>query len=248
MAVDPNWSPFWLQLYGKWIDLPKIQVDVEIETDRPSNELVTMDGVRWVQQAPVGPRTWTLNVKGDPGLVAALRVAIDAPTVLLYSEDAAAANMLDPDDCYGTGDTTLACGLLSLPALDLATTAKTIAVPVRSGVPLRFSAWTTNTGTLGSITYPGGTATLTGASGRIAAAFTPNADGTAVITLTAAAGRVISGLMLSTATAAPASFVPGEGTPCQVSVGDPTKTLNAVSPTAGTLPTATYSFPVKEVG
>lgn len=104
--IPETLSPFWLRLYGKWIHLEGVRPAVPVAPGRAFSELVTVDGYRYVQQAPRGPRTWTLDYEyGTAAATAALESAAyttvryrDPLTrTLLMDRNDAKVNMVDPD-------------------------------------------------------------------------------------------------------------------------------------------------------
>ena len=99
-------SPYWLRLYGRWIHLNGIMPVNEVEPGRAFSELVTVDGYRYEQRAPRGPRTWELPYRyGTAAATAALEAAAydlplnDAPSgrTLLLDTNQAKVNMLPPE-------------------------------------------------------------------------------------------------------------------------------------------------------
>lgn len=103
--IPDTLSPYWLRLFGKWIHLNGVKPEVDIAPNRAFSELVTVDGYRYVQRAPRGPRTWTLAYEGaTAAATAALEAAAydfnyDDPisrTLFLDTNDAK-VNMVDPD-------------------------------------------------------------------------------------------------------------------------------------------------------
>lgn len=103
--IQETLSPYWLRLYGKWVHLEGVRPENEITQDRAFSELVTVDGYRYVQRAPRGPRTWSLGYEyATAAATAALESAAytnnwDDPatrTLFLDTNDAR-VNMVDPD-------------------------------------------------------------------------------------------------------------------------------------------------------
>lgn len=99
-------SPYWLRLYGRWIHLDGIMPINDVEPGRAFSDLVTVDGYRYEQRAPRGPRTWELPYRfGTAAATAALEsVAYDMPIndepsgrTLLLDTNQAKVNMLPPD-------------------------------------------------------------------------------------------------------------------------------------------------------
>lgn len=99
-------SPYWLRLYGHWIHLNGIMPVNDVEPGRVFSELVTVDGYRYEQRAPRGPRTWELPYRyGTAAATAALESAAyevpinDEPSgrTLLLDTNQAKVNMLPPE-------------------------------------------------------------------------------------------------------------------------------------------------------
>lgn len=103
--IPETLSPYWLRLYGRWVHLDGISPEVAADPDRAFNELVTVDGYRYVQRAPRGPRTWSLEYDhATAAATAALESAAytnnygDPLTRTLFmDENLAKVNMVDPD-------------------------------------------------------------------------------------------------------------------------------------------------------
>lgn len=103
--IPDTQSPYWLRLYGKWIHLQGIKPENDVEPERAFSELTTVDGFRYVQQAPRGPRTWELEYEyGTAAATAALESAAygfnysDPLTRTLFLDtNSARVNMVDPD-------------------------------------------------------------------------------------------------------------------------------------------------------
>lgn len=93
-------SGFRLRVNGQWVDLEGVQAGVQIVSERGGDEFSTPGGVRHGQQARRAARTWNINLveQASPEMVAALMVAAqgDGGDVMLWDEQAARANMLDP--------------------------------------------------------------------------------------------------------------------------------------------------------
>jgi hypothetical protein len=103
--VPETLSPYWLRLYGKWIHLEGIQPVVDTSPNRAFSDLVTVDGYRFVQRAPRGPRSWALAYDhATAAATAALESAAydfnfnDPLTRTLFLDtNAARVNMVDPE-------------------------------------------------------------------------------------------------------------------------------------------------------
>lgn len=269
-APRPTQGPHWLQLNGVWIHLDGVRPASTVTPTRQASDLNTVDGVRWVQQAPLAAREWAIAVQwAEPVILSALRVAAaNAPGCdpWLVDEHLAQQNMLAPAACYGTNPAAqvVDCGGVPLRALD--TTADyTVTVPVRAGVTYYPRVWGgLDGGRVLTVTYPGSPGPVTasetssilwpskypaiwpggspGDRGAVAP-FTPAVDG--VATVTVPAGAVASGLMVSQDFTC-GTFLPGQKTPCRVQVVDPATTLQFFSHTEQSTSDATITL--REVG
>lgn len=258
LGVIDRQSPYSLRINGVWVNLEGVVPGSSRTTTRPRSELVTVDGYQWAQQAPRGPREWSLSLTYAPAaVVAALALAAEAPgEVWLHDDAAARANMLHPADCYGTdpAEPVLDCGGVPLRAL---TVGVEVAAPVRGGTVTRLSCWTdADPGEdLVDVTFPGDgdpdEVTLSAPAGfgprRAEVAFSAVSDGT--VTVTPLAGVAVTGLAL---TEGPGTdrWLAGERTPCRVAVLDHDRVLNLL-PTRNGDPLASrsdYAVTVREVG
>lgn len=222
LAVDPvpTGSPFWLSVHGAWYPLEGVVPGVTIGSERARSSVTTEGGRRYEQRARLARRSWEVSLPyASANNLAVLRIAAESDEdVWLMSDAVAAGNMLGNRDCWGTG-ALVDCNGLLLPAF---AAGDTVTGRVRDGVPTTVSAWLGATlATAVTVTYPGGSSSVGGASGaRVTATFTPTADG--VVTIEA--GGAVSGLMLTEGD--PLSvFVPGEAMPCKVVVDDPSDVL-----------------------
>lgn len=236
----PTRSPYWLRINGIWVHLEGVSPGVEVARNRAANELVTVDGYRYVQQAPRAPRDWNLSYTwATPAAIAALQVAVDLADVWLWDQTAAAANMLDARfhlDDGGTGDGPVTdCGGIPVHALTVDATA---AVFVRGGMECWLTSWGEEPTQLTDAADP--PEVLASSSGGQPVAVTSEVDLQAVLTCPAgSAGTMVS-------TVPPARFTPGRGTPCAVAVSDPAETLNRWVSDSVAYADATVT--VKEVG
>lgn len=89
-----------LRVNGSWVIVKGIQAGVGVGSERASDGFSTVGGVYHDQRARRANRTWSLSVGelDGPDVVAALMVAAqgDGGDVMLWDEQAARANMLDP--------------------------------------------------------------------------------------------------------------------------------------------------------
>lgn len=103
--IPDSASPFWLRLYGRWVHLNGIMPVVDVTSQRQFSDLMTVDGYRYVQAAPRGPRTWKMDYRwGTAAATAALESAAYANNFsdpltrpLLMDRNDARVNMVDPD-------------------------------------------------------------------------------------------------------------------------------------------------------
>lgn len=221
-ALDPapTGSPFWLLLNGTWLQLEGVVPGVTVGSDRPGSSVTTEGGHRYEQRARAARRSWDVTLPFAAGQnLAALRVAADTDAELwLLSDAVAAGNMLANRDCWGAHATRIDCSGMPLPAL---TSGDVVTGRIRGGVPTTLSCWSTSTDPVLNVVYPGsaGVALDPAAAGQASLTFTPTTDG--IVTITALASGVCSGLMLTEGATAPTEFTPGEAMPCKVVVDDP---------------------------
>lgn len=151
-------SPYWLRLFGNWIHLEGVAPEVEVSSQRAFNELITVDGYRYVQRAPRGPRTWNLNYEyATASALAALEAAAYATEILesspssgrtiLLDQNAARENMLRPDLAGPKATSRLRpvinAGGVWQPSYSSDTDSVQYSyVPVRAGVTYSLAAWT----------------------------------------------------------------------------------------------------------
>lgn len=248
LGVIDRQSPYSLRINGEWVVLGGVVPGSARTIERPRSELVTVDGLRYAQQAPRGAREWSLSlVYAGPAAIAALALAAEAPGAVWLHDDAAArANMLHSPDCYGhdTAAAVLDCGGVPLRALDVGVD---VFGTVRGGVTTRLSCWTTEDEDVPivDLTYPGGSVTVLAPAGvgsrRAEAVFVASADGSVRSTPMA----VVSGLQV---TEGPGSvmWLAGERSPCPVMVLDPDRVLNLLP--SGKPMRSDYSVTLREVG
>lgn len=269
-------SPYWLRLYGRWIHLQGIMPVNDVKPDRQFNELVVVDGYRYVQAAPRGPRTWELPYRwATASATAALEAAAytkplnldtDAPTgrTLLLDTNAARANMLEPElpRTYNTLRPVINAGGVWQPSYS-SSAADISFVLVREGVTYTAAAWTTGTNGGVQLYEPGSgnpplTALGTGAGTPedpelVSVTFTAPNDGEWFVGASAPSDitKATAGLMFFEGDCPPEHYRRGQRTPCQVSVQDPALSVNPIwshncSPCD--LPRQHATFVVHEVG
>lgn len=256
-----NQSPYWLRLNNTWVHLDGVEPGVDIVINRASSDFTSVDGVRWSQKAPKGPRDWALTYRyAIADAVSALKVAVDIPSNVLFLDTTMAQiNMLAPADCYGVDQTAgiVDCGGVPLRELDLSS-GKAVTIPVRGGVTYYARLWGGPDGaTVGSVAFPGGSQDLVSTVSwpdiwpedwptdtGLVAPFTPTADGDATLTL-AAGTTGASGLMVAQ-DVPPHHFMAGMSMPCQVSVEELSQTANFAW--ADRYGWSDYTVSVREVG
>lgn len=255
--IPETLSPYWLRLYGHWIHLEGIQPANSVAPGRSFSELVTVDGYRYVQRAPRGPRTWSLPYDlATAAATAALESAAydlnfddpDMRTLFLDTNDAR-VNMVPPDLLTAWRNPAATSGPLVfnvgeseglpiwLPTYDGdgAVTTRSIEIPVRAGVTYTATVWTTfGTGTTAIAVSGAAVASANGLNGSTAAAphqatvtVTPVADG--ILTVTVTIGFT-AGLMVYEGDCPPTKYRAGRRMPCSISVQDPTLGNNPIFP------------------
>lgn len=254
MTVTPNGSPFLIQIGGVWLDLPGVLPGTGVGVARPSSSTISLGGTVRTQQAKRSSRTWTFGF-GDETAEALrwLQYAVTAPgDVFLYDIAAAQVNMLDPLDCYGRSLTEGTIQVEGLP-MRILPNAYTFTVKVRAGATYWFGGTTTVLAgnTLG--TYKIGVASTvnivapTGTLERsFSTSFVPTVDADVVFTLVAGFGVGTSALRLTEGAVDEVGFIPGQKSPCQVSVDDPQYTMNLAYPDQ--LAVSDYTVTIREVG
>lgn len=211
-------SPFYLRLAGTWVHLEGVNIGVPIATDRPSSTFTSLGGHRYHQRAPLARRTWSVSLSSaTPAGIAALSAATELDEVWLMDETV--ANMLPPRSCFGDS-TAVDCDTLSLPGFS---SGDEVTGRVRGGKATTLALWTSGAlSPAASITYPGGTGSVTASSsGQSSETFTPSSDGEVTITMPSAG---VAGLTLTEGDP-PDLWTPGESMPCKVMVEDPAETL-----------------------
>lgn len=247
-------SPFWLRLYGHWVQLQGVMPTVEQASQRAFNELITVDGYRYEQRAPRGPRSWTYDYRwGTAAATAALEsAAVDvnwsdpAMRTLFLDTDAAKVNMLPPDLLTvwtRSGDPALvinvgeADGLpMWLPSYgadnDATPAYQEIDVPVRGGVTYTATCWSAQMGSGSVVLSISGAAT--GSANGLTGSTAANPHQPTIVFTPAADGVVTvstassfsAGLMVYEGDCPPTSYRAGRRMPCSVSVREPARTHN----------------------
>lgn len=252
--VPDSASPFWLRLYGKWVRLQGIMPVVDKASERAFSELTTVDGYRYEQRAPRGPRSWALDYRyATAAATAALESAaydynFNDPSMrtLLLDTNEAKINMVPPDlltrwrgpatsgpQVYNVGEPS---GLpMWLPTYDGdgVVGTRSIQIPVRGGVTYTATVWTTlGTGTQAISVSGAAVGSANGLNGSTTAnphqavvTVTPVADGT--LTVSVQIGFT-AGLMVYEGNCAPTSYRAGRHMPCSISVRDPSTKTNLI--------------------
>lgn len=253
--VPDSASPFWLRLYGKWVRLQGIMPVVDKASERAFSELTTVDGYRYEQRAPRGPRSWALDYRyATAAATAALESAaydynFNDPSMrtLLLDTNEAKINMVPPDllslwrGPSDAGNLVLNVGEpdglpMWLPGYegDGVSAYRSLQIPVRGGVEYTATVWSAIAGTGNTVLIVSGAAAASanGLTGSTAAnphqattTFTPAADGT--ITVQTAVGFT-AGLMVYEGDCPPTSYRAGRNMPCSISVHDPSTKTNLI--------------------
>jgi hypothetical protein len=272
--IPDTQSPYWLRLYGHWIPIDGIQPENEVSPGRAYSELLTVDGYRYVQRAPRGPRSWKLLYDhATAAATAALEsAAYDFSTTTLFLDtNDASVNMLPPDllttwSAYAGPIRIMNVGSVANPLwisgygqAEQGVDFNSINVLVRGGVTYTIALWYTTPASAGEpVLQVSGEASgsVAGLAGATEAApfqavltVTPADDG--VITVEALFGYTAA-LMVYEGDCEPEYYRAGRRMPCQVSVQDTTMQVNPVwqpracDPCA--LPRETSDWTIQEVG
>lgn len=261
-------SPYWLRLYGRWIHLQGIMPVNDVESQRAFSELVTVDGYRYEQRAPRGPRSWELPYRyGTAAATAALEAAAydvalnDAASgrTLLLDTNQAKVNMLPPEmptpEMVGesTNPQIMWAGGVPQP---IYVASAYVPIPVRAGVTYTAAAWVaefgviqvSKTGDIGPINLFGdGSGTLQNPQ-LVTVAVTPATDGD--LSFFVSAADPVAGVMFFEGDCPPEHYRRGRRMPCEVSVHDPKITNNLIwrycDPCK--LPREHAQFVIQEVG
>lgn len=262
--INETLSPFWLRLYGKWVRLDGIAPEVEKTSDRASSELITVDGYRYVQRAPRGPRSWALSYEyASAAATAALESAaydynFNDPSMrtLFLDTNEAKINMVPPDlvtrwrnpsvttgpEVYNVGEPD---GLpMWQPAYDGGpdpANGITIDIPVRGGVTYTATVWTRLGAGQTALTISGAAAgsAVGGAGATLAnphqASIVFTPVADGVVTVEPTLGYT-AGLMVYEGDCPPTSYRAGRRMPCAIAVMDPASTTNQIWPSAACNP------------
>lgn len=253
--VPDSASPFWLRLYGHWVRLQGIMPLVDKASERAFSELTTVDGHRYEQRAPRGPRSWSVDYRyATAAATAALESAaydynFNDPSMrtLLLDTNEAKINMVPPDILklwssgsatsgplvYNVGETD---GLpMWLPTYngDGVLGYRSVFIPVRAGVTYTATVWTTlGTGVQAIQVLGAAAGSANGLNGstvsnphQATVVFTPVADGTAEVRVTIG---FTAGLMVYEGNCAPTSYRAGRNMPCSISVQEPSTKTNLI--------------------
>lgn len=256
--VPDSASPFWLRLYGKWVRLQGIMPVVDKASDRAFSELTTVDGHRYEQRAPRGPRSWALDYRyATAAATAALESAaydynFDDPGMrtLLLDTNEAKINMVPPDLLSKwRGTTTAAITVVNVGEPDglpmwLASYGADAAeptspywqtqIPVRGGVTYTVTAWVHTLATASVAIQVSGAAA---GNGMGLTGSTPANPHQSTVVVTPAADGILTiqtimqfsaGLMVYEGDCAPTSYRAGRNMPCSISVRDPSTKTNLI--------------------
>lgn len=276
--IPDSASPYWMRLYGHWVQLQGIMPVVDKSNQRVFSELVTVDGHRYEQRAPVGPRSWALDYRyATAAATAALESAaydynFNDPSMrtLLLDTNEAKINMVPPDlvnrwrnpnvtsgpEVYNVGEPD---GLpIWQPSYDGGpepTEGISIDIPVRGGVTYTATVWTRlGTGQVALTVSGAASGSANGGAGATLA--NPHQ---AVVVFTPVADGVVTvepnvgfsaGLMVYEGDCPPTSYRAGRRMPCSVSVQDPASTTNLIWRACNPcdLPREHTSWVIREVG
>jgi hypothetical protein len=242
-----------LQIGGTWLEIDEVDLGSKFAGARAVSEWTSLGGVRRRQRSARMSRVWSWNLSSASAQTARWVVLAAqglAGEVWLYDLAAAQANMLDPRDVVGrvSGQPTI-----SVDGVAMRTFAAgyTLTRKLRAAQIYTLSGWTSHTHGVAIGTYDVGAGAVdivapAGAGSRYwEIVFTPTADVTATFVVTVASKT--SGLRLTEgARVDTIRFMPGENTPCQVSVDDPERTLKFLF--SGQLPLTDYTVSLVEVG
>lgn len=256
--VPDSESPIWIRLYGHWVRMQGILPVIGKESQRSFSELVTVDGYRYEQRAPRGPRSWSLDYRyATAAATAALESAAydynsNDPSMrtLLLDTNEAKINMVPPDlltQWKGTNDAAISAvnvgeseGLpMWLASYGTDATEPTspywqTQIPVRGGVTYTVTAWVHTLGTASVAVNVTGAAvgSANGLTGSTAA--NPH-QATVVVTPVADGTLTIqtvmqfsAGLMVYEGDCPPTSYRAGRRMPCSISVREPASTTNPI--------------------
>ncbi|QIK82983.1 hypothetical protein [Sanguibacter sp. HDW7] len=236
--------------------MPSVAPGVSPEVSRASNELVTLDGSRYVQRAPGSSRTWTLQARllspADLAFLAACADGTVPGPLFLYTDDAARTNLLPSDVAApGRAGTTALGSSLGVVLVGMPSGVETVTgavqasaagawsatVPLQAGLSYTLSAWASTAGTAlawRTLSRAGaqlqtGVVTTAAAAGAFCgqSAFTPDALATGVQVALAAGTATVGGLRLTEGEHEPV-WLSGRGVPVVV-VDDPAETLQLIT-------------------
>lgn len=256
--IPDSESPIWLRLYGHWVRMQGIMPVIGKESNRAFSELITVDGYRYEQRAPRGPRSWTLDYRyATAAATAALESAaydynFDDPSMrtLLLDTNEAKVNMLPPDLISmwrGTNPAAISVVNVGEPdglpmwlagygsdATEPTSPYWETQVPVRAGVTYTITAWSHTLGTANVAIQVSGAAVGNGMGLTGSTPANPH-QSTVVVTPVAdgtltirPAMQFTAGLMVYEGDCPPTSYRAGRRMPCSVSIQDPATTTNLI--------------------
>lgn len=247
-------TAFYLGIADEWIALPDVVGGIPFTRNRPSKTFQSLGGNFYNQRAAKAPGQWVLSHQyADAATVRWLQHAASglAGEVWLYDVTQAQTNMLDPRDVVGrvAGAPTLDVEGVPFPAL---ATGDTFTRRLRAGVGYWFGGYTSAASGVTIMTYDLGSGpvdvvapTDTG-SRPFSTTFTPSDDVTVTFVVASGGGGKVTVLRLTEGSVDTVGFMPGENTPCRVSVADPSRTLNYAY--ADKPAEADYTVTLNEVG
>ncbi|HEX6681162.1 MAG TPA: hypothetical protein VF062_00090, partial [Candidatus Limnocylindrales bacterium] len=254
--VPDSASPFWLRLYGHWVRLQGIMPVVDKASERAFSELTTVDGHRYEQRAPRGPRSWALDYRyATAAATAALESAaydynFDDPSMrtLLLDTNEAKINMVPPDlamrwrgiiagtpEPLNVGeDSGLPMWLPTYGTDSVSEAYRSLDIPVRAGVTYTITNWYYLLGNGTTVLSVSGAASGSALSVSGGTAAAPRQ---ATLVRTPASDGVLTvetrvgystGLMVYEGNCAPTSYRAGRGMPCSISVRDASTKTNLI--------------------
>jgi hypothetical protein len=254
--VPDSASPFWMRLYGHWVQLQGIMPVVDKTSQRQFSELTTVDGHRYVQRAPSAPRSWELDYRyATAAATAALESAAydynysdPSMRTLFLDTNEAKVNMVppnllglwtqnsDPQMVINVGE---ANGLpIWMPSYgvddDVTPAYQEIDIPVRGGVTYTAAVWSAVLGS-GSVALQISGAAVGSANGLTGSTAANPHQPTIVFTpvadgtvTVATVAAYSAGLMVYEGNCVPTSYRAGRRMPCSIAVQDAKTTTNII--------------------
>lgn len=254
MSPHPTQSPFYMLVGGLWVHLEGAKPGAAVAASRASLSFASSGGTVAVQRAQRSNRSWSIDFQlADPETVRWLALAASglAGPVYLYDVSLAQTNMLDPRDVVGrvSGAATIRVEGVLLPTF---ASGYTLTRQLRAGISYWLGGYTSASAATNVLSYDIGAGAVnvaapTGTGSRaFSATFIPGADVTVTIAVLAGGAAKVTALRLTEGSVDSAGFMPGQNTPCQVSVSDPQEVRQfAFSDRPGM---SDYSVTMQEVG